>query len=165
MNSLLTIRKGLLLGFFVAVLTVNFAFSQNCSATLSVEKDRNVKSAYEDDAASFNLVLTNTSSKSMTYVITTKNLQNACSNDIHKNTGANVPLTVDIKGDNLAGPTANALTLAAGETRKFRISVSVPPSTPKNRWSCIEVMAQGRDCNQPADTTTLRVYVPKPSDG
>lgn len=165
MYQVLSIKKGFLLGLFVVFLNAPFALSQNCGAILTVEKDRNVKSAYEDDAASFNMLLKNTSARTVTYLISTKNLKESCANDIHKTSAANVSLNVMVKNNQNAGPAVSSLTLAPGETRKFNISVAVPANTAKNRWSCIEVFAKGEGCSQPADSTVLRVYVPENSNG
>lgn len=165
MASKLTFRNSILLGFFIAVLNVGSVFAQNCSATLSVEKDRNAKSAYTDDGATFNMVLTNTSSRKTTYVVSTVSLKESCSNDAYKTSAPNVTLNVKIKNNESSGVANNSITLAAGETRKFKIFVTVPANTPFNTWSCIEVSAKGSECNQPSSSTVLRVYVPEPSEG
>jgi hypothetical protein len=54
-----TIKNGLFLAIFFAVIGINFASAQNCSATLSVKKDRIAKSAYEVKETTFNMVLKN----------------------------------------------------------------------------------------------------------
>lgn len=160
-----TIKRGFLLGLFVVLMNSGFAWSQNCNATLTVEKNRNVKSAYQDDPATFRMVLTNTTAGSVTYIINTKNLEQSCANDIHRTSAPNVALNVAVRSTTSAGPVVDAITLSPGETRKFNIEVGVPQNTPKDRWSCIEVSAQGKNCSQPAASTTLRVYVPENSDG
>ncbi len=165
MYRLLVIRKGLILAIFVAVLNINFAFGQNCSATLSVEKDRNAKSAYHDNGATFSMVLTNTSSRKATYNISTENLSESCANDTYKTAAPNVSLNVEIKGNVSSNAANSTLTLAAGETRKFTIYVTVPARTPSKSWSCIKVSAKASECNQPSSSTVLRVYVPEPSEG
>ncbi|MEM0519288.1 MULTISPECIES: FixG Ig-like domain-containing protein [Aequorivita] len=165
MYQLSTIIKGLMLVIFVAVLNINFVSAQNCNATLSVEKDRNAQSAYTEDGATFNMVLTNTSSKKVTYIISSTNLEESCANDAYKTSAPNVALNVAVKSSANASVANNALTLAAGETRKFKIYVSVPARTPSNVWSCIKISAKGSECAEPSSSTTLRVYVPEPSEG
>jgi hypothetical protein len=111
------------------------------------------------------MVLTNTSARKTTYIITSENLRESCANDAYKTSIPNVSLNVAVKNHDASSVANNSLTLAAGETRKFKIYVSVPASTPFNAWSCIEVSARGSECNQPSTSTVLRVYVPEPSDG
>ena len=165
MYRLLLKRKGLILAIFVAAININFAYGQNCSATLSVEKDRNAKSAYQDNGATFNMVLTNTSSRKDTYNILTENLSESCASDTYKTSAPNVPLNVEIKGHVSSNAASSSITLAAGETRKFTIYVTVPARTASKSWSCIKVSAKGVDCNQSLSSTILRVYVPEPSEG
>jgi hypothetical protein len=164
-TSLLTLKKGLLLGLFITVLNVNFAFAQNCSANLTVEKDRNVKSASIGDGASFNMVLTNTSSEAATYFITTKSLKESCATQNKMTSAPNVILNVSLKGSNKLALSNNALTLKSGETKNFKVYATLPPKTPYNTWSCIEVIATSKECDQPAASTIVRVFVPEPSDG
>ncbi|MAP80322.1 MAG: hypothetical protein CL526_04445 [Aequorivita sp.] len=165
MKRIAIVIKSLMLTVFLCLVSFTSANSQNCSATLSVEKDRNARSAYEDEGAIFNMVLTNTSSRQTTYTISTKSLEASCANDNYRTSAPNVSLNVSVRNRNNASVANNSLTLSAGETREFQIYVSVPAQTPLNTWSCIEVLAQGTDCARPATSTTLRVFVPEPSDG
>lgn len=162
-TSLLTFRKGIFIGVLIFLATVNFGFAQNCNANLSVEKDRNVKSVYKDGTA-FNMVLTNTSSKSATYVISTKNLKESCSNENKKTSAPNVTLNVEVRGSDSQKAANNSLTLKGGETRTFKIFVSIPSKTPYNTWSCIEVQVTSDVCPSPA-STVISVFVPEPSEG
>ena len=158
-------QKGLLVALVTSVFNISAAFAQNCSATLKVEKDRNAKSAYSDDAAVFNMVLTNTSANSVTYIMDTKNLTESCATENKKTATPNVPLNVEVRAGNSTGAVGNSITLRGGETRSFKIYVSVPPRTPFNTWSCIEVSAKGAECNEATASTVLRVFVPEPSEG
>lgn len=164
-TSLLLVKRGLFLVLLITVLNFNFAFAQNCSAKLSVDKERNAKSAYKNDPAVFNMVLTNTSSKSTTYIISTKNLKESCATENKKTSAPNVSLNVEMKNNDSTGSVNNSLTLAAGETRTFKIQVSIPQNTPFDNWSCIEVSAKANECSQQVANTILRVFVPEPSDG
>jgi hypothetical protein len=164
-TSMTLVKKGLIFGFFIAVLNINFSYAQNCSAKLTVEKDRSAKSTYKNDPAIFNMVLTNTSSASTTYIIATQNLKESCATEDKKTSAPNVSLNVEIKNNESSGAANNSLTLKAGETRTFKIYVSIPLNTPYNTWSCIEVSAKANECSQNVATTNLRVFVPEPSEG
>lgn len=164
-TSLLTLRKGFLLGLFITVLNINFSFAQNCSANLSVEKDRSVKSAYKDDGATFNMLLTNTSSKADTYVISTKSLKESCATENKKTAAPNVTLNVSLMDRDQSAMSSNTFTLKSGETRRFKVYATIPAKTPYDTWSCIEVLATSKECDQAVARTTVRVFIPKPSDG
>jgi hypothetical protein len=142
--------------------------SQNCSAELSVKKNRNFESAVED-GASFILVLKNTSSKTATYSLSTTNLLEPCDNEnsTTKNSRRNnVNLNVSIQSNSLSrGIPNNEITLKAGETYNFVVKVTVPKGTPYNSWSCIDVEAQSKNCTSGPAKTTLSVFVPDPSEG
>lgn len=162
----LTSKKYLFLGFLIAILSFNTASAQSCSADLSVAKDRHVKSAYSDDPASFTMVLKNTSSKTISYTIATRDLKESCATKNKQTKAPNVSLDVEIELGGSSRPVAgNAITLRSGETRNFTIYASVPPKTPYNTWSCIEVSASADECSQVVASTILSVFVPEPSDG
>lgn len=139
-------------------------FSQNCTPILKVEKDRNAKSVYQN-GATFSMVITNTSSQRNTYDISTMNLLESCVPKGKKNSGLNVSLNVEIQDNNSSKITSNSITLNGGETRTFRIFVTIPPKTPYNSWSCIEVRAMAKGCSGKIASTILSVFVPKPSEG
>ncbi len=140
---------------------------QNCSAELSVEKNRNYKSA-DEEGASFNLILENTSTRKTTYNISTTNLTTPCGNNntnIKNSPISNVELNVVLHATDSKGSSLNEVTVNAGQTFKFRVKVNVPEGTPYNNWSCIEVEAKSNDCTSNSVSTILSVYVPNPSEG
>lgn len=143
--------------------TTTDAFSQNCRAQLSVEKDRNTRSASEGDDTSFWVVLTNNSSKTETYSISTVNLKTSCDNQYNRTNEPNVPLSVSMTGNDSRSAFNGSTSLRPGQSYRFRVDVSVPAGTPFNRWSCIEVQAKTPTCTNPA-TTTLKVLVSDPSE-
>jgi len=140
---------------------------QDCKADLSVEKNRSFKSA-DEEGTQFTLYLENTSSKTATYVLSTKNLEEPCDNlKGRANSGANVNLNVSIQSNNgviSSSKGNNEVTLRSGETHKFFVNITVPEGTRYNTWSCIEVSATSKSCTN-SESTILSVFVPDPSEG
>lgn len=143
--------------------TSSDAFSQNCNANLQVEKDRNSRSASENDGTSFWLVLTNTSSASRAFDISTVNLETSCDNQYNRTNQPNVELGLSLIASDSRSALPAEINLAPGQSYRFRVDVSVPAGTPFNRWSCIEVQARTSSCTNPA-TTALKVLVSDPSE-
>ncbi len=165
-TSFLTSKKGLLMGALFVLLNVTFSFSQNCNATLSVEKNRNVKSVYKN-GATYTMVLTNNSSQTAVYNLSSTILKESCATENRKTSVPNVALNVAFRSSsktsyNLNG---NSITLKGGETKTFQVFLTIPERTPYNSWSCIEIDAKATGCNGPAASTVLRVFVPEPSEG
>ena len=142
-------------------------YTQYCNADLSVYKDRTFKSANED-GASFTLTLKNTSTKSSTYSLLTKNLSEPCDNIKGRSSSeSNVKLDVSIQSikNNTRGGLGNEITLRSGESHTFIVNITVPDGTKYNSWSCIEVEAKSDNCASSSETTTLSVFVTDPSEG
>jgi hypothetical protein len=140
---------------------------QNCKAELSVEKNRSFKSA-DEEGTQFTLYLKNTSSKTATYQLSTKNLEEPCDNlKGRANTGTNVNLNVSIQnniGVSNISKSDDEITLRSGETYKFIVDITVPQGTRYNTWSCIEVIAKNKSCAN-SESKILSVFVPDPSEG
>ncbi|MEL6811375.1 MAG: hypothetical protein AAFP76_08585 [Bacteroidota bacterium] len=144
------------LSVLVFLLITSFSFSQNCSAELTVEKDRNARSA-DQDGTEFWMTLSNTSSSTHSYSISTINLKESCASKNRMSDSPNVNLNVSVVVDKA---TSNSISLRSGETKKFKVAVSVPKGTASNSWSCIEVQAQAEQCSAVVATALLKVYVP-----
>ena len=156
-RKLIITRKLITLLFFFTISFIGTSvFAQNCNAELVVEKNRNTRSANEDGAA-FSLVLTNNSSITTTYNITTINLEKSCANKNRRTSLSNVNLNIVIQGN-------TQISLGAGQSYNFKIQVSVPTGTPYYRWSCIEVQAKSDVCNSISAKTLLKIYVPDPTE-
>ncbi len=156
-RKLIISRKLITLLFFFTISFIGTSvFAQNCNAELVVEKNRNTRSANEDGAA-FSLVLTNNSSITTTYNITTINLEKSCANKNRRTSLSNVNLNIVIQGN-------TQISLGAGQSYNFKIQVSVPIGTPYYRWSCIEVQAKSDACKSISANTLLKVYVPDPTE-
>lgn len=149
--------------FLFFVFTSFNGFSQNCSATLNVEKQRNVRSV-DETGTSFNLELKNTSSTRLTYTISTINRKESCATKINYSSESNVNLEVTIIGDGTNLQNYNKVTINAGQSYNFKVQINVPVGTPYYRWSCIEVQVKSDKCNSISDSQLLKVYVTNPSE-
>lgn len=164
-TSFFTSKKGLLIGALFLLFHISFSFSQNCSGTLAVEKNRNVKSVYKN-GATYTMVLTNNSSQSTVYDLSSTILKKSCATENRKTSVPNVALNVAFRSNSTTSYlTGNSITLKGGETKSFQVFLTIPERTPYNSWSCIEINAKAKGCTGPAASTILRVFVPEPSEG
>lgn len=159
------LRKRFLMMFFLFMgLGVFSGYSQNCKAELSVEKNRNTKSA-DESGADFWVVLKNTSSSTVTYDLSTYNLEESCATKNKMTTASNVKLDVKILSENSKALVEKGISLKAGQSYRFKVFVTVPIGTKYNTWSCVEVRAIPGSCKQNIISTMLKVFVPDPSKG
>ena len=142
-----------------------------CSAELSVEKNRNSKSAFDENGVTFLLNLINTSTNSNTYFLTTEKIKGLCGNNTNKRSSTkNIDLEVTflMKNSNKAKVNTDSfdyeIKLQPGESFKFEVNLKVPKNTPFFNWGCIEIIAQSKDCSTESAKTILSVYVPDPND-
>jgi hypothetical protein len=139
-------------------------FAQNCAATLTVEKNRNAKSA-DEEGALFTLTLTNTSTAVQEYSLSTKFLESSCANSNRATKAPNVRLQVGYQAAASRQQLTAPVRLQPGQSYVFVANVQVPSGTPYNTWSCIEVQAASKNCRETSATSLLKVYVPDPSEG
>ncbi|GHC61632.1 hypothetical protein GCM10008083_28540 [Ulvibacter litoralis] len=139
-------------------------YSQSCNVELSVEKNRNTKSA-DESGAEFWMVLKNTSSSSASYDLSALSLEESCATKNKMTSAANVKLDVNILSQESNSLAGKGISLKAGQTYKFKVFVTVPKGTKYGTWSCIEVKAKSSACKQDINGTMLRVFVPDPSEG
>ena len=88
-------RKMILkLTFFIILFNVTISYSQSnqCNATLNVEKDRNVRSAPQNGTY-YSMILTNNGSVTNTFTLNSNIINNSCQNPDNSNTSQNVIVT------------------------------------------------------------------------
>jgi len=168
MKSIITLafsldKKTLILFLVFFAFGFNSVFSQTCSSELSVEKNRNVRSAYKNKT-SFTLFLKNTSSKSTKYILDYENSQVSCDNADRKSLLANVRLDVQFSGEKLVEGNTTSVTLNPGETFQFKASVTVLDELQFKRWGCTNIIVRSDACEDIVSQSLLRVYVPDPSE-
>lgn len=148
--------------------------SQNCSAELTVEKNRSFKSA-DEDGANFKLTLKNTSSSRNSYVIKTSMSSSPCSNKNEsarsnkkgssiKNSNLNISFNSNESRGTGKKQSSNLISIEAGQTKEFTITATAPNGTPYNTWGCIKVEAVSDNCKTTSDEIILSVFVPDPSE-
>jgi hypothetical protein len=144
--------------------------SQKCSAELTVEQNRNFKWAV-NGSLNFSLILTNTTSNTTTYSLSTKMLKESCvtipnKKSLKNNIDFDVSLQMNDSKNTSKHSSKNEITLNGGQTYKFVVTISIPEGTPYDNYSCIEVEANSKDCEDSNSAkTTLSVYVSNPSAG
>lgn len=146
----------------------------NCTAELTVEKNRSFKSAYAD-GANFKLTLTNTSNTTTSYKLAALNLSSPCSNNPNENlqrrtASKNSDVIVSFKMNNSLKyankktKQSNTITLDAGQSKEFIVNAMIPEGSPYNTWSCIEVKASSINCNASTAEVILSVFIPDPNE-
>ncbi|GAB5401434.1 MAG: hypothetical protein Aureis2KO_30190 [Aureisphaera sp.] len=141
------------------ILFSTISFAQDCGVTLEVDKGRNSRSV-DEDGTQFVLVLTNTSSSSETFNISTSLIQDGCSNG-KRALQSSAVLDLSIVDMQYKGKSASKISLGAKQTRKFMVDVKAPVGTPHSQWGCYEVKAVSNDCTA---STVLKIYVPDSSE-
>lgn len=144
----------------VSAILSNYTYAQTCESVFKVEKDRNFRSV-DQDGTTYWLSLTNLSSFQKTYTVDLTDLVSPCNNNIHPMTGPNVSLELEVLDEN-SNPIGTQINVAAGQTYRFQINVSVPDGTTLERWSCVEVKVNTNNCVNTL-STNLSIYVPDPS--
>lgn len=147
----------LILGFFFLFSATSFA--QNCGITLEVDKGRNSRSVGED-GTQFVLVLTNTSSSSKSFDISTSLLEKGCTNG-QRSLQSSAVLDLSVVDMHSSLKSASKITVGAKQTYKFKVDVKAPVGTPHSQWGCYEVKAISNNCTT---STVLKIYVPDSSE-
>lgn len=146
---------------------------QNCSAELTVEKNRSYKSATEN-GVEFKLMLKNTSGSTNSFRLSSINLSTQCTNNtdngLSKSSVENSNVDVSFKLSNskmssIGSSDHNIITLDAGASEEFIVIGMVPNGTPYYTWGCIEVKANSISCKSVSDEIILSVYIPDPTEG
>jgi|GEM_PF-1205708 len=172
--------RTIILGIFAVIIAgftskedVLIKNSQNCSAELSVEKNRSFKSAYKD-GANFKLTLKNTSQNTTTYDLTASKSLSPCSNKTSENAYSksrikNSDLNTSFKNTGYTSFSKetskknNSITLRAGQSKEFTLHAIVPQGTAYKTWGCIQVKANSTSCKSTSAEIILSVYIPDPS--
>ena len=154
--------KTLYLFVLLTFITTLGVSAQNCSATLEVEHGFSTRSAFAK-GAKFSLVLTNTSSSEMTFDLEAISSDAKCGDARMEKTGKNVKVNTELLTSNAKSSLGNSITLSAGETFSFVVKAMPPTGTAYNKWSCVNVKATPRSCKTASIETTLKVFIPNPT--
>ena len=163
------IRQSYLSARFVLLFTIlfvstSFSYGQSCSCELTVSKNRNARSANEHSPTTFQLVLTNNSFKSQSYLIETIRYEGSFlvrGENINRLDSSN-NLDVAIYKDN--NEIGNFLTVPSQSSINFTVTVAVPSGTDMNRWAGIQVNAGSSECSNGEVSTLLKLFVTNSSE-
>ncbi|MEM7087779.1 MAG: hypothetical protein AAF489_16475 [Bacteroidota bacterium] len=140
------------------------AYAQSCNSELIVSKNRDARSASENDPTQFQLELTNNSSKTQSYSIETKRYDGSFQvRGISPSTlTSSAQLNVSILQDR--GVANSRITVPARSTVIFQAKVSVPKGTPVNKWGGVTVNAVSDACDEGRVSTLLKLFVANPTE-
>ncbi|MDP5202466.1 hypothetical protein [Flavobacterium sp. DG2-3] len=141
------------------ITTVSFAQSGSCNATLIVENNGNIRST-PLDGTYYSMVLTNNSSSTDTFVLSSKNINASCANTDGSSTAGNVIINTDFI--NSSRNSLSEITLSAGESLNFYIHITIPAGTSIQKWSCNKITATSKNCTSYAVDTVLHTYIINP---
>ncbi|MBT8262694.1 MAG: hypothetical protein KJO05_07720 [Bacteroidia bacterium] len=147
------------LAFFLSSYVLN---AQSCNSELRVVKNRNARSAMENDPTRFQMELTNNSSSSQTYEIQYKVFEDPCevvgaSNSSNRSTDLNVAIySRKVR--------TNSITVPARSKQTFLAEVSVNIGSKLNAWKCVRLTAVSNACSEQETQQLLKVYVSDPTE-
>jgi hypothetical protein len=158
-------KKTFLTPYKIAIVSVFIFFSANsysqpCKATLQVEKNRFTKSV-PPEGTSYSLQISNTGSKSTTYVLSETNINSSCSNNDGSSSSKNVNLNISFTDTN--SNIINQITLNPSETVTFLVKIRIPMGTAVNKWNCTQITATSIECPTYKVNTVLHTLVSDPS--
>jgi len=152
-------KKNLLTVLFLLITTISFAQSGSCSASLIVENNGNIRST-PLDGTYYSMVLTNNSSSTDTFVLSSKNINASCTNTDGSSTAGNVIINTDFI--NSERNSLSEITLSAGESVNFYINVTIPAGTSTQKWSCNKITAASKNCSNYSVDAVLHTYIINP---
>lgn len=150
----------LLLIFSFAFCTYSVNAQTDCKVDINAKKNRNSKNVSLEGSA-YRMVITNNGIATDTFVLNSKDINNTCTNPDGSNNAGNVVLNYEFLDSN--NNKITSITLNAGETYNFLVSVIVPNETITNKWSCVEIVASSTNCENYSSSTNLQSMVIDPS--
>jgi hypothetical protein len=156
--------KKTLFGFFLISILLSLLFPKNISAqncSLSMMAQNNIESVNDEGRVYF-ITLQNNGNEAISVDLSVLNRNSEMNPDQTPST-FNVSLTAEIL--NSAGKAINGkVNVAPKELLEFQVKVTVPQSTPINRWNHLLLKAATDKCSGYESTLTLYTYVPNPEE-
>ena len=149
-----------LLMFFVFGSVNLFGQSNNCDAEIGVLQNRNTRSV-TPSGTYYKMILTNNSLSSDTYIFTSEDINQSCTNTDGSSTANNVILNYSFLDFNQSP--ISEVVLKPGESFKFLVFVTVPIGTVINSWSCANIIGASKTCDNYSVNTILHTRVIDPS--
>lgn len=144
--------------------------NDNCTATLQVQKNRDVKSVRPGNDVYYYLVLTNTSSSTKTFKLDKESLKESCdvgNNKTTKNRAfqSNVSLSARFRALTVYSTKYsdfNQISLKSGESRTVEVRLSAAKDVSSNRWSCTRIKVLSLECKEVLASRILKTYITNP---
>jgi len=154
--------------FLFTTLITLFGFSntygQTCNSELVVSKNRDARSASENDSTQYQLELTNNSSKAQSYSIETSRFDGTFKvkgiSPATLTSSTKLDVTV-LQNRSVAN---SRVSVPARSTVVFQVQVSVPSGTPFNKWGGVKVNAISDACEEGKISTLLKLFVADPTE-
>lgn len=154
--------------FFMFIFLASFfissdAFAQSCNSELTVNKDRDRRSASELDPTQYLMELTNNGFSSQTYQIGVSNYQGSFSVKGKQPAVLSSSYSIDtaVLQNNIQN---NTITVPARSTGVFKLAITVPSGTPPNKWTALEVNAVSSACPNGTVTKVVKLYISDPTE-
>lgn len=149
--------------FFMILFNVAISYSQSnqCNATLIVEKDRNVRSAPQNGTY-YSMILTNNATVTNTFSLNSSIINNSCQNPDNSSSSQNVIVTSNFLDKNLNS--ISEITISPGQKIKFFVHITVPIGTSTSKWCCTKISATSNICPTYEVNTVLQTLVIKSTE-
>lgn len=159
-----TLKTIFLFTTLITLFGFSTSYAQTCNSELMVSKNRDARSASENDPTQFQLELTNNSSKAQSYSIETSRYEGSFKvKGISPSTlTSSAQLDVSILQDRATA--SSRITVPARSTVAFQVQVSVPKGTPINKWGGVKVNAISDACEEGKISTLLKLFVADPTE-
>ena len=136
--------------------------NNNCESLLKVIGNQYNKSILPNRDVSYNLELKNISNKAITYLISSKELEESCIKDTRQKESlkGNAKLNSQIIFENSSKSKENKeLVIQPGKSFMFKAVFKLPKNTLSEKWNCTEVIVTSKECNTTVASVVLKTYV------
>jgi len=149
----------IILSTIFTVATYNTYAQTDCNIDIKATKNRNSKNISIEGSA-YRMEITNNGNTRDTFVLSSKDINDICTNPDGSSNADNVVLNYEFLDSE--NNKITSITLNAGETFNFLVSVHVPGGTTINKWSCVEIVASSTNCDNYNSSTVLQSMVINP---
>lgn len=148
---------------FVLLFSINiFGQSASCEVEILAERDITIKEV-SSGGAYYHMSITNRGGANDVFVLSLKDVNSSCSNVDGTSTANNIVLNysfLDVDKKPL-----NEISLRVGESVDFLVSVNTPNNVNLNKWSCVEITASSKNCENYSANIILQSFVVNPMEG
>ncbi|MEO8239795.1 MAG: hypothetical protein ABI576_16955 [Flavobacterium sp.] len=159
LKNILFKRKNRFTLLFCLVTFISFSQTGGCNATLIVENNGNVRST-PPEGTYYSMILTNKGSSTNTYTLSATNINSSCSNTDGSSSTSNTIINIGFIDSEKNSITE--INIDAGQSINFYIHITLPASASVEKWSCNQITATSKNCNNYSVDTVLHTYVINP---